>query len=134
MFLSNWAFFNYVDNIWTPTYVRLHFLPYKSWQKVNIFGLPTLVLTYLPRLVNVVKECPTSKTEVISQMKYFMSYQPICSVITLNSKLSPKAKFSIPFSGMLPFSTWVPYQLAQSFVGYLTPLWRIFFNAIQWPG
>ena len=37
------AFFNYVDKIffWSPTPLRWHFLPNKSWQKVKIFGLPT---------------------------------------------------------------------------------------------
>ena len=52
---------NYIDKVfgfWPSTYpLSWHFLPYKCWQKVNIFGLPKYVCTYLPtsscQLVNV---------------------------------------------------------------------------------
>ena len=44
---------------WPPT---PHFLPYKSWQKVDIFGLPT----YPPPLVNIVKEWPLCTAQVYS--------------------------------------------------------------------
>ena len=67
-FYQKGAFFNYVDKILTiidlPIYTSLLYT-------VDISST-TYLCTYLPRLVNVVKECPTTTT---------MSFQPFTKAL-----------------------------------------------------